>query len=327
MSRILYFNEEEHTYTDDLHNNYISTTTLLGDYEVPYDTKGEAKRLARLGKGIYKNKSARQIEQMWKDSTEMACAKGNVTHDGLENGIKQVSMFKDTVKILRTYDETEKNRLFTLDDVMGIKQFAPVDPIKFYEIVGHKYPIIQQTIEYYTRKGYLLFAELGIYDEKRLISGMIDLFAYRHPYFVIIDWKTNKDDISFESYYYKRDADGQDTDKKVVKKKDFLIYPLDDLINCKGNKYAMQLSVYAKMCEQRGLICEGIVIFHIRDQYKLNKYGRPLRDDKNNYVVDPFKGKRVEVVTPDYLTEHVDRVFADHMKKRHSSGVQYSMGF
>lgn len=325
MSRIIYFNEEAHRYSDDLGNIYLSTTTLLGQYEEAFDTKGQAQRLSRLGTGIYKGKSVSQIEAMWKASTVAACEKGNKTHDELELSVKETSMFMNAVKSLRTYDEDNHGRLFTLDDVLEMDNIKPVDTKIFYDRVGYKYPIIQQTIEYYTSNGWLLFAELGIYDEQRLISGMIDLFVYKHPYFVIVDWKTNKDDIAFESYYFKRDNEGQSTDVKVIKRNDYLKYPIDDLINCKGNKYGMQLSVYASMCEQRGLIFAGGIIFHIRDQYVPNKYGKPLRDENNNYVVDEAKGKKVEVVIINHLKNQVDRVFADHLKRNHGEGIQYKI--
>lgn len=328
MSRILYFNEEAHKYTDDLSNEYLSTTTLLGDHEPKFDSKGQARRLARLGTGKYKNKSAAQIEAMWKATTESACEKGSIIHDELENSIKEVSVFKDAVKSLRTYDPDDMSRLFTLDDVMEMDYIKPVDPNKFYESVGYKYDIIQKTIEWYVDKGFYLFAELGIYDEKRLISGMIDLLAinFTTGKFVIIDWKTNKDDITFESYYYKRDHEGQTTNTKVVKRNDYLKFPIDNLINCKGSKYGMQLSVYAKMCEQRGFSWGGSIIFHIRDEYIKNQYGQNYRDDNNNYVVDESKPRTVKNIVMPYYTNEVDRIFDYHVKHRLGNGVQFKLG-
>lgn len=328
MSRILYFNEEAHKYTDDLNNEYLSTTTLLGQYEPKFDSKGQAARLSRLGIGKYKGKSAKQIEAMWKATTESACDKGNMIHDELENGVKEVSKFANAVKSLRNYDPDDMSRLFTLDDILEMDYLKPVDPNDFYEKVGYKYPIIQKTIEWYCAQGYHLFAEAGIYDEKRLISGMIDLLALNltTKVFVIIDWKTNKDDITFESYYYKRDNEGQTTNEKVVKKNDMLHYPLDNLANCKGSKYGLQLSVYAKMVEQRGFTWGGSIIFHIRDHYVLNEYRQPYRDENNNYVVDEDKGRYVNNIVMPYYTDEVDRVFAHHVKNNLGSGVQYKMG-
>lgn len=321
MARILYFNEEAHRYTDDLGNEYLSTTTLNGKYKHKFDSKTEARRCARASTGIYKNRSAAQIEAMWDKSRDMACEKGTITHNELEGGIKELSMFKEAVHNLRMKDDEDMNRLFTLDDVMQLKNLKPIDPVKFYEKVGYKYPVIQQTIEYYAEQGYVMFAELGIYDEDKLISGMIDLFVYKHPYFVIIDWKTNKDDLLFESGYFKKDEQGQTTNVWVKQKK-YLKYPLDNMLECKGNEYAMQLSTYAYMCSLRGLICQGLILFHIRDSYKLNKYGHPYRNKENNYIVDETKDKRVEYHVVPFYIDQVKLVFDHHAKTTLKNGVQ-----
>lgn len=324
MSRILYFNEEAHRYSDDVGSIYTSTTTAIGKYKAKFDTKEEAKRCARQGIGIYKNKTAKQIEAMWDVTRDNACAKGTATHNELEGGIKEVSMFKEAVHNLRVRDEADAARLFTLDDVMQLKNIRPIDPKKFYDKVGYKYPIIQQTIEYYTEQGYIMFAELGIYDEQKLISGMIDLFVYKHPIFVIIDWKTNKDEIKFDSGYYKKDEQGQITNTYVNSRKYFK-FPIDNLLHCKGTEYAMQLSVYAHMCEQRGLICGGLIIFHIRDHFKPNKYGQPFRDKGGNYVVDESKGKNVEYHVMPYYKAEVIKLFDYHAKTELKNGVQFKM--
>ena len=324
MARILYFDEDAHRYTDDLKSIYLSTTTLLGMYKEKFDTKGEAKRLARLGTGIYKGKSAKQIEELWATNTKNACDKGSNIHNELEHGIKETSMFKEAVHQFRVYDENDKNRLFTIDDVIGYDNLRPLDVEKFYVTVGHKYPIIQQTIEFYVSNGFQIYAEIGVYDEQRLISGMIDGWAVKGNLFAIIDWKTNKDDIKFDSGYYKNDANGQTTNEYVNARR-YLKYPLDNLLTCKGNEYAMQLSVYARMVEQRGLTCGGLIIFHIRDHYVLNKYGKPYKDKNNNYIVDPTKPRIATPISIPYLKNEVDALFAHHVKTRMSEGIQYKM--
>jgi hypothetical protein len=324
MARILYFDEDLHRYTDDLKSVYLSTTTLLGMYKDKFDTKGEAKRLARLGTGIYKGKSAKVIEELWATNTGQACRKGSTIHNELENGVKETSMFKDAVHKFRCYDANDKNRLFTIDDVIGYDNLRPLDVNKFYESVGFKYPDIQRTIEFYVEAGFSLYAEIGVYDESRLISGMIDLWAVKGDTFVIIDWKTNKDDIKFDSGYYKRDNLGQTTNEYVAAKR-YLNYPLDNLLACKGYEYAMQLSVYARMVEQRGLTCGGLIIFHIRDAYVLNRYGHPYKDKNNNYIVDQLKPRTANHILMPYLKNEVDALFAHHVKTRMKDGIQYKM--
>ena len=48
--RILYFNEEEHKYTDDLGNGYISVTTLIGKYTQEFKKEEIAAACERIGK-------------------------------------------------------------------------------------------------------------------------------------------------------------------------------------------------------------------------------------------------------------------------------------
>ena len=47
--RILYFNEEEHKYTDDLGNGYISVTTLIGKYTQEFKKEEIAAACERIG--------------------------------------------------------------------------------------------------------------------------------------------------------------------------------------------------------------------------------------------------------------------------------------
>ena len=46
----MYFNEEEHKYTDDLGNGYISVTTLIGKYTQEFKKEEIAAACERIGK-------------------------------------------------------------------------------------------------------------------------------------------------------------------------------------------------------------------------------------------------------------------------------------
>ena len=109
-NRILYFDEPSHKYTDNLGNEYTSTTTLIHTCEIPFDKKGWARRLAREGGGQYEGKNEKQIINQWDKITEEACEKGTNKHNNLEDNIKQHSKFKDA--ILRV--PREDNVLYTI---------------------------------------------------------------------------------------------------------------------------------------------------------------------------------------------------------------------
>ena len=85
--RILYFNEEEHKYTDDLGNGYISVTTLIGKYTQEFKIEEIAAACERIGKNPrhpkyqkYKGKTKKQILWEWEQETIKACDKGTKKH-------------------------------------------------------------------------------------------------------------------------------------------------------------------------------------------------------------------------------------------------------
>ena len=124
-----------------------------------------------------------------------------------------------------------------------------------------------------------------------LISGTIDILCIRDNDFVILDWKTNRDGLKFESGYYKKDKTiipNQLTNEWVSTDKRMLP-PLSHMQDCNGNHYTMQLSLYAIGVEMiLGIPCVGLGLCHIGSAWKLNAYGQPLRD-RDGYHVDPNK--------------------------------------
>jgi len=313
--RLLYFEVEGHRYTDDRKCVYTSTTTIIHHHVPAYETKSEARRLSKQGTGIYRGKSAKQIEAMWTNVTSSACEKGTGKHDGLEQSVKTVSKFTNAVKYLHV--ENNDNRLYTIDDILdisGVYKYT-FNLVEFYDKIGKRYPIIYKTIKWYVDNGYEIYAEVGVYDPNSLISGMIDLLAIHkgRKSFCIIDWKTNKDDIQFKAGYYKRDSDTQST-KEWVDSNKRLLFPLDNLANCNGIIYTLQLSIYAHMLIIRGWSFDGCILFHIRDQFILNKYGTPLKGNDGMYTIDTRKPETVEYYMISYLDQDVKRLFANHVK-------------
>ena len=322
--RILYFDEKAHKYTDDRGCEYTSTTTLIHQFVTPFNSKQEARRLAQQNSGFYKGMSAKRIERMWKDVTAKSCDNGTVKHGRLEDGTNEANGFKEVVEYVKSKFESAvsylrvknaDNRLYTLDDILSYQYKYKFDLNLFKERIGSKYPDIYRCIEWYVQRGYEVYAEVGIYDPRFLISGMIDLLVInRHTKrFAIIDWKTNKDEIKFKAGYYKRDDKGQNTDKWVDQRK-FLKYPLDNLFDCNGIIYSMQLSIYAYMVSLRGYEYDASILFHIRDRYKPNKYGMPFKNHDGMYIVDETQPEYVNYHMLKYLKDEVIRLFDYHAK-------------
>ena len=107
-------------------------------------------------------------------------------------------------------------------------------------LVFEKYPDIFNLIAALVTKGYHIYAEIGVYDSQNLVSGLIDILLIRDKEFIILDWKTNKAQIRFESGYYDKKLDGTlDLNNFIYKS---ILSSLDHLADSIGNHYAMQLS-------------------------------------------------------------------------------------
>lgn len=99
--RILFFNEENHKYVDDLGNPYISVTTLIHKYTEEFKENEIAKACERIGKNpnhpkylTYKGKSAKQLKLEWQAERDRACSEGTKKHNYLEDCIKSNNGYK-----------------------------------------------------------------------------------------------------------------------------------------------------------------------------------------------------------------------------------------
>ena len=307
--RTIYFDEAEHKYTDDHKEVYTSTTTLIHKFEIPFDKKAWARRLAKEGRGQYVGKSEKEIIAQWDKITKDACDNGSTKHDNLEKNIKQHSKFYEAIKSFKH----SGNILYTIDDIIKHDVDAKLDINAFIESLGDRYPKIVKMIEWYVEQGYSLYAEVGVYDPTYLISGMIDLLAIKGDMFVILDWKTNKDDIQFESGYFKKDRHRQLT-SQWVKKKEYLKYPIDYLANCNGIIYSLQLNTYARMLIDRGFKLKGMVLIQIRDVFELNRYGMPKTNDIGKYTIIPDMPETVDTYVINNYQTPVKAMFDYHFK-------------
>ena len=311
----LYFDEGPHKYTDTYGNEYISVTTIIGNYSPKFDKDywlhKKAKEL-----GI----TEKELAKRWQDITDEACTRGSHTHNGLEDGIKGSSMFKDAIKYL---NQIETGRCITVADIPNLKA-RPLDIEKFKEATNNKYPKIYEVFDFYITRGYTIYSEIGVFLPNLLISGTIDVLAIKSDRFVILDWKTNKDGLHFTSGYYKKDK----TCKPVqltnnwVEKDEKMLPPFNTLPECNGSHYTIQLSTYARMVELiLGIPCVGCGLCHIGTPFKLNKYGMPYRDEKGLYEIDKNGEETVQWYRIAYIRDMVDAMFKDRKIYLNSKGL------
>ena len=304
------FKEENHSYTDTIGNAYKSTTTLLHDYcpkfEKDYWLKRKAKEL-----GI----SEKRLAEQWNTITKEACERGTKTHNELEDSIKSISMFKEAIK----YMTLPNGEMITVADIPNINiNIKELDINEFKDATENKYPEIYNIFDYYINKGYKIYSEIGAFLIDYLISGTIDILCIREDKFVIGDWKTNRGGLKFEAGYYKKDKTSkpaQETDV-WVSKEEYLAPPVDNLYNCNGSIYNLQLSMYAKMVETiLGIPCKGLWLCHIDSDFVLNEYGRPKRFPDGLYHIKSNPQPKCTLHKMNYLRNEIDRILFDRYKQ------------
>lgn len=304
----LYFQEDGHKYTDTSGSEYLSVTTLIGNYVEPFNEKYWAHRKAKE-----QGRSEKSIKAEWNRIKNEACSRGSETHEGIEHAIKSVSKFQDAIQYL---NKVKTGRQITVADIPSFKA-VPLDVEKFKEATENKYPEIYRVFDFYTNKGYTIYSEIGVYLIDYLISGTIDILCVKKDNFVILDWKTNRDGLKFESGYYKKDKTtipNQLTDIWVPKN-EVMLPPLSSLPECNGSHYSMQLSLYAYMTEYiLGIPCVGLGLCHIGSPWVLNKYGQPLRDYQG-YHVDPNGKETVKWYRIMYYKTLVEALLKDRMNQ------------
>nr|DAO48032.1 MAG TPA: Exonuclease V [Crassvirales sp.] len=305
----LFFDEPEHKYTDSFGNSYKSTTTLLHEYQPKFDKKYWLKKKAKE-LGI----STARLEKQWQDITNEACERGTKVHNGIEDGIRNISMFYDAVRRIRN-----DKSMTTVADINDINDYVkPLDLDAFIEATNNKYPDVYAVFDYYIKNGYKIYSEIGIFLPSVLVSGTIDILILREDQFVIGDWKTNRGGLLFESGYYKKDkseSPAQTTDIWVPNK-EFLLPPLSHLPKCNGSIYNMQLSIYAFAVESiLGIPNAGLWLCHIDSDFVLNKYGMPKRFPDGLYHIKKNPVEKTTLYKMKYLKKEVIEVLKDRHRE------------
>jgi len=310
------FKEEDHSYKDTLGNKYISTTTILGTYKKAFDREFWLKKKAKE-----LNISEARLAKQWDTITTEACDRGNKTHNGIEDGVRGTSMFKEAVKHLNR----KEGQMVTIADIPNINLHITQLNIKdFIELTENKYAEIYRVLDYYVKAGYKIYAEIGGFLIDYLISGTIDLLLIRDDQFVIGDWKTNRGGLKFEAGYYKKDKNqvpAQHTDIWVPKE-EWLLPPANKIPSCNGMIYNLQLSIYAKMVEIiLGIPNVGLWLAHIDSDFVLNEYGQPKRFSDGLYHIKKDPIEKVTMHKMKYLREEVNLIFGDRYRSISASRV------
>ena len=294
----IFFNEEKHEYTDESGNKFNSVTTIIGKYHEKFDTKKMARICAKIGRNPthpkyrkYKGKTEKQLIKEWSDTTDVSLDRGNDRHNYLEDTIKAVNNYK------RVENKFINDKIFTIPDII---KNPNVGNIKLKDLnrfdIKNKYPDIYAILLDLINDGWKLFAEIGVYNIDLLVSGLVDLLAVKGNKFIIIDWKTNKSDIKFESGYFEKDNMNRITSKFIATNK-YMYYPINLIPDSVGHKYSLQLSTYAYLIELFGLKHVGMILCHIKPE------------DSNNIT----NGKDVIKILPiDYYKNDVKNMLEHH---------------
>ena len=199
-----------------------------------------------------------------------------------------------------------KEEIYTIDDIVGSHKYGKLNLEYFVKTgIREKYPDIFSLISALVTKGYHIYAEIGVYDSQNLVSGLIDILLIRDKEFIILDWKTNKAPIRFESGYYDKKLDGTLDLNNFIYKEEYFGAPLDHLADSIGNHYAMQLSTYANLVESWGYKNVGIILCHIRTIQ--NQFQDENEEDEE--VVEmydiPYLKNEVGMMIADYSSKHI----------------------
>jgi hypothetical protein len=268
MKTTIYFNEKLHKYTDNLGNPYTSVTTVIGKYHKKFDD--DAIKIAIACEHIGRNPNHPKYFKYKGLSKDAILLKWfNLGEEGRNNGTAKHDFLETAIKVSTGYNIIESSlidgTIYTLEDIREHPNLGELTINWFINTgIREKYPIIFNDLVTLANAGFRFYAEIGVFNIELLISGLIDLFAIKDDLLVIIDWKTNKADIRFESGYYEKDNNNNLTDNFIYKH-DYMFQPIEHLADSVGNHYSLQTSGYGWMAEQFGYKLISILLYQIRE--------------------------------------------------------------
>lgn len=285
--RLISFNEELHKYTDENSSEYKSVTTVIGGYVPEFDKEYWSKyKAAQLGV------TQEEILKDWAKTNKKSIVRGNKIHKELEDGIAKPIEISNEEVVRNTIKRILLPRVTTLEEFLD-------SPLKA------EYPSIYETILGFLKLGWVCYPEFRVYSSLHFIAGTIDCLLIKggeivvsskgviikDAEFKILDWKTNKDKLSFQSGYFKK-KNGVKTDE-FVRKLEYMDKPLDYIENCKGSIYTLQLSLYAKILELWGNTCQGLALYHIRPKMKPQLFKLPYWSESCDIMLHDRSSKLI----------------------------------
>ena len=225
---MIVFDSKFHAYTNsETGNKYISVTTLLNKYKVPFDSATHSKRVAAQ-EGV----TPEFVLESWKQTTKTATDRGTKIHNLMESFIKDDEVDETYNYLYNSYSK------FVAKHIGNYKQVLSEE---------------------------LLF----LHDYE--VAGTADLIYERKDDFIVADFKTNKK-FRFTNNF-----------------NDYFTAPINHLMYCEFNTYALQLSMYAKCFEQRsGKKCKGLVVLYLQDDQWVPYHCNYLKSDINN-ILEHYK--------------------------------------
>lgn len=169
--------------------------------------------------------------------------------------------------ILKEWEATTKQSCDFGTDIHSI--IENISDISEAELSPKLTPI-KRLIEVFELTSNKVHHEKIVYHPEYRVAGTMDLLIIQGKEIIIYDWKTNKDEIKFESGYYKKENGIPTT--TFIKKDDRMLGPLAHLQHCKGVIYSLQISLYAYILECWGYHFSYGKIIHIRREKNNKSY-------------------------------------------------------
>ncbi len=272
------YSDEKHIYMDKTDNSkYESVTTIIGQYCQKFDSDfwSSYKACEALldPTVFYPLKSKLLSSKKWKESYIE------------EYGLDPVEFLNKKSEILQSYEDKRN-----ASTERGTKIHAMMEDL-FYQ--GDKKAISKYagggTFE--VKKGYYkldidraIYPEFLIsyeFDEYLKIAGQIDYLQISDNEIVLLDWKTNGK-IDKESYF-----------DRTTKKRQMMLSPLENIMDCNLCHYQLQLSMYAYLLQK------------INPKFKIKKLAIVHFDHDGNETEYEVK----------YLKDDIARLLLYHRKK------------
>lgn len=321
----LSFDEPNHRYYDKSNKTYTSVTQFLGTFEPQFDEyywgmytalkdnkkkvvydkadiaagiitfDGRKHKIKDLHKdSIYKHWFAATVAK-WKGLTAEANFRGNNIHAYLEDKINESKgLF------------TGKSDNYQITASSKPKEIATIVDLDKTDL-AEKYPFIYNRLKLYIEKDCIIYAEKRVKLDLAQLAGTIDVPIIKRGTnkFVILDWKTNKDEFKPTSGYMKKIQVGGQWIKsdQFVPTDDRFLEPISHLPLCKINTYTLQLSLYAYILECWGyeIVDKGLEIIHIRPGVDPKVIKIPyLKDEVEIIILHRLKALGIPFYSPTY---------------------------